>query len=433
MLIYSHTVTPRLQYVVDFLSGYYQHTFELATNESAFEQALLPKISYTPASVQESGIWMQPVSLLFESNITVKDTACFYHPAGYKALFPAAGDMQFDLFAAIFYLISRYEEYLPHQKDNYGRYDHRQSLAFRQDFLQQPLINIWLQDFKKLITEKTGLTLPSPSFQWTPTYDIDIAWSYKQKGWLRNAGGWVRDLLKGHIWALGKRLLVLSGLAKDPFDTYEWLHALHQQYCWQPVFFFHMGFTRNKYDKSIDNHNVAFRQLVRQHATQYPAGLHPSWQSGDDPALVAKEKEALEEITGQPATTSRQHFIRFTLPVTYRHLLACGIRNDWSMGYGSINGFRASVAHPFYWYDLEKEAQTDLLLHPFCFMDANSFFEQGQLPEQSLQEILHYYNSVKEVSGNCIAVWHPNFFGTDPLYAGWKEAYEKLAQLTSVS
>ena len=64
--------------------------------------------------------------------------------------------------------------------------------------------------------------------------------------------------------------------------------------------------------------------------------------------------------------------------------------DDYSMGYGSINGFRASVASSFYWYDLEKERQTNLRIHPFCFMDANSFYEQRQDPQQTFEELIHY-------------------------------------------
>jgi hypothetical protein len=433
VLIYSHNITPRLQYIAGFLSDYYQHSFEITTAREAFEQAPAPKINYTTTSVHENEIRIHPESLLFEKGITGKDTACFKHHKGFAAIFPAPGDMEFDLFAAIFYLITRYEEYLPHQKDEYGRYDHRQSVAFRDGFLQQPLVNIWLQEFSRLVKEKTGFSLPVPLFQWIPTYDIDIAWSYKNKGWLRNTGGWIRDLIKGNSWALSKRIEVVMGLSKDPFDVYAWLDALHHKYDWQPYYFFHMGFSRNQYDKSIGNHNKAFRQLVHHHGMRYQTGLHPSWQSGNDPQWITKEKEELEAITAQPVVSSRQHYIRFTLPETYRHLLDCGLHEDWSMGYGGINGFRASIAHSFYWYDLENDQQTSLLLHPFCFMDANSFFEQHQTAEQSFEEICYYYQTVKEVSGTCIAIWHPNFFGTDPLYKGWKEVYERLAQLTSVS
>ena len=96
------------------------------------------------------------------------------------------------------------------------------------------------------------------------------------------------------------------------------------------------------------------------------------------------------------------------------------------MGYGSINGFRASVASPFYWYDLEKEETTGLLIYPFCFMEANSFFEQKYSPQQALDEIRQYYNTVKSVKGTFISIWHNTFLGTDKLFTGWREVYEKF-------
>jgi hypothetical protein len=96
------------------------------------------------------------------------------------------------------------------------------------------------------------------------------------------------------------------------------------------------------------------------------------------------------------------------------------------MGYGSINGFRASVSTPYYWYDLKNEERTQLLLHPFCFMDANSFYEQKFSPEAAFNEMRHYYNAVKAINGTMITIWHNNFLGTAEEFAGWKQVYEKF-------
>jgi hypothetical protein len=126
----------------------------------------------------------------------------------------------------------------------------------------------------------------------------------------------------------------------------------------------------------------------------------------------------------QPITRSRQHYIRFTLPQTYRNLLKHGIQKDFSMGYGSINGFRASVASSFYWYDLEKDTETGLQLFPFCFMDANAFYEQKYTAAQAMNELIHYYHLIRKVNGLMVTIWHNSFLGSDPLYAGWKEVYE---------
>jgi hypothetical protein len=119
------------------------------------------------------------------------------------------------------------------------------------------------------------------------------------------------------------------------------------------------------------------------------------------------------------------------LPQTFQYLIKAGIKEDFSMGYGTINGFRASVASPFYWYDLEKEETTYLLLHPFCYMEANSFFEQKFSPAQALEEMRYYFQQVKKVNGTFISIWHNSFLGTDERFKGWREVYYQFIQEVS--
>ena len=165
-------------------------------------------------------------------------------------------------------------------------------------------------------------------------------------------------------------------------------------------------------------------QLAKSHAKKYTVGLHPSWQTGDEKILLKKEKEELELMSEKTITISRQHYIRFNLPEGYRNLVEAGIKDDYSMGYGSINGFRASVASSFLWYDLEKGEQATLRIHPFCFMDANSYYEQGYNAARAMQELMHYYNHTSKVNGLMVTIWHNHFLGTDPRFAGWRDAYK---------
>ena len=81
------------------------------------------------------------------------------------------------------------------------------------------------------------------------------------------------------------------------------------------------------------------------------------------------------------------------------------------MGYGSINGFRASVASPFYWYDLEKEANNLLAAYPFCYMEANSFYEQKFTPAQALEEMRYYLSAGKKSKRNLHQHLAQYFFG----------------------
>jgi hypothetical protein len=429
VIVYSHTTTPRLLYVLDFLSSYYGFPFTVTTSEQEYQSAEGAKINYTPQPLGGDTLWIEPVGLLFDRGVREQFVGVFDHPQGYKAIYKAHGHLGFDVFSALFFLLTRYEEYLPHQKDLYGRYAHQNSTAYKGGFLHLPLINIWLEDLKKT----TGLTThhsPLTTHHFLPTYDIDIAWSYKNKEQAVSVGGMVKSLLKGGVDAIKERRAVLNGEARDPYDSYPVMDALHQQYHLQPLYFIHVGQKRNRFDKNIPTHNPEFRQLIASLGGKYPIGLHPSWASNNEPHLLAREKSVLEELIGQPVTRSRQHFIKWSLPHTFRRLLALGITDDYSMGYGSINGFRASIATAYSWYDLQKEEQTSLRLHPFAFMDANSLFEQKQSPEQSLQELLAYYRSVKEVNGEFITIWHNTFLGTDKLFRGWREAYQSFLQAT---
>ena len=167
-------------------------------------------------------------------------------------------------------------------------------------------------------------------------------------------------------------------------------------------------------------------KLIQQHAKKYSIGIHPSWQSGDKPALLKTEKEQLEAISETTVTKSRQHYIRFTLPGGYRQLLENGITDDYSMGYGTTNGFRASVASSFYWYDLQQNESTLLRIHPFCYMEANSFYQQKYTAAEAYEELMRYYSICKEVSGQLITIWHNNFLGTDPQFAGWRAFYKQF-------
>ncbi len=434
VLIFSHTTSPRLKYTVNFLAQYFKTTIRITTNSDEFVNTVGIRINYSDQQITETEIWIKPVQLLFQKNISDVHIECFQHQNNYKAFFATEGKTGFDLFAAIFFLLSRYEEYLPHKKDIYGRYAHQNSLACQHGFLHQPLINIWLEDFRKIIEQSfPGIQIPATQFKFIPTYDIDIAWSYRNKGFLRNAGGFAKSIIKKEWTKIKERANVISKKRKDPFDSYDWMDEVHAKFSLKPVYFFHVGQKINSFDKNISITNTEFRDMIKNSAAQYTIGLHPSWHSGNDPSFLIKEKKYLEEITKQSIIHSRQHYIRFTLPETFRRLLAAGITKDYSMGYGTANGFRASIASSFYWYDLEKEETTNLLLHPFCFMDANSFYEQKFSSEQALEELLSYYCEIKKVNGTMITIWHNSFLGTDNLYKGWKEIYYKFLRIISLS
>lgn len=426
VLIYSHNTSARLSYICSFIFKELMGVdFSITTHISSFKDHDGIKINYSSKRISDNELFIRSSNLLFEKDIKEQTIECFETPF-YKAFYKTAdSDVDFDIFAASFFLLSRYEEYLPHSKDEYGRYSHKNSLAFKEGVLNLPLINIWIKDFSFVLKKKFSMFNAQYSmFKFIPTYDIDIAYSYKHKGFVRNIGGFFKSPSL-------KRLLVLLRLQKDPFDTFDKLDALHRQYNLQPIYFFLLAEKNGVYDKNISPHKKSMQKLVKNIASKYTTGIHPSWQSGDDVSLLKKEIQQFENMiqaTESIPTPSRQHYIRFNLPEGFKQLIEAGIVDDYSMGYGSINGFRASTASSFNWFDLQKNEETSLCIHPFCYMEANSLYEQKFTPTEAFDELMYYYQICKEVNGTLITIWHNHTIGNDKFFEGWGKMYEKFLQ-----
>ena len=420
LLVYSDITSSRLQYTCDFIfKEQFGIDYKITIDSESFRNHAGAKINYSNSRMEDA-YTIKSQSLLFEQDIKEQTINCV-DLNNYKAFFKTSdSDFPFDIFAAIFYLLSRYEEYLPHEKDMYGRFAHENSFAFKEGFLNKPVINIWLTDFSSSLKKFfPALTFKTKTFNFLPTYDIDIAYSFKHKGFIRNLGGFIKSPSL-------ERLAVLAGLKKDPFDSFDFMDKLHTEFNLNPVYFFLVATSGSLYDKNISPYSNAMWQLIKRHAKKYRSGLHPSWRSNNNFSILLKEKKILETAGKMEVNISRQHYIKMSMPQTYQELIKAGIEADYSMGYGSINGFRASVASTFYWYDLTTEKTTSLKLYPFCYMDANSFYEQDLDAGQALEELQYYLNECKKVNGFFISIFHNNFLGTDKQFTGWKEMYTKF-------
>ncbi len=420
VLIYTPQSTTRLQYICKFIFEEILRTsYSLTIDETNFDKYDGNKINYSYKEFNNS-FQIAPHGLLFQNGIKPQQIDCFKETDFALFFKTNIGNYPFDIFSAGFYLLSRYEEYLPHEKDMYGRYAYENSIAYKEGFLKTPLVNIWINDFASILQKRyANLNFQPSTFTYIPTYDIDIAWSYKEKGFLRNIGGFFRK-------PSNERLNTLFGKNADPFDSYDFLDGLHAKQHYKPLYFFLVAKENGIYDKNILPDNEAMQMLIKRHAEKYDIGIHPSWKSNDSTEILKQEKEILSSISLKEIKSSRQHYIKFNLPDGYKKLVDAGIQQDYSMGYGSINGFRASVANSFWWYDLVNEKITTLRVHPFCFMDANCFYEQQLSVDEAYKELMHYYAENKKVKGEMITIFHNNFLGTAKQFAGWPELYKNF-------
>ena len=431
LLLYSESNSSRLQYVCQQVFYHWLGlSIEWTNNIETYQHFKGVKINYGKNTLLDNDFLLAKTTLLFENNI--KRRAFF--PISYNkipAFFPTQvpnSIFPFDLLATLFLHLSRYEEYLPFQADRHGRFPASESWAYQNGYLQEPIVDLLVRALKTSLKKHYPQIVFKPQiFQFSPTYDIDMAWAYHYKGWKRNIGGYATDITKGQFISLKNRLRTHLSLQQDPFQTFDWLDGLSQKFRLSPIYFFLLG-DYGEYDKNNKIDTPAFQHLVQSIANIHKIGIHPSYQSNNKQAILHQEKQRLHDISQQSIHRSRQHYLKVHLPTTYQQLITAGITDDYSMGYAMDIGFRAGTSLPFYWYDLSKEAMTKLKIHPFQVMEVTLKEYLKLSPEAAKEKITSLLNTVKSVNGTFCSLWHNSSFSELEGWNEWEAVYVDLLE-----
>lgn len=432
LLVYSPQLSPRLEYVMQLFFGeLIQTDFRITIDQREFQSYDGAKLNYGKKQLS-SECFVYADDLLFEKGIReqkigVGEWKNIRTLFGHRAL----SDLPFDPFATAFYLVSRYEEYLPFIADDKGRFPEKSGIGFREGFYEIPVVNHYASFLKELLQQQyPQLSFKTSSYQFQLTYDIDFAFNYRGKGILRNAGGYMKSLMKFDWKEMNSRSKVLFGNDPDPYDTFDYQFSLHERFNVKPIYFFLLGdYTR--FDKNISWKNSGLRSLIRKIAEKYEVGIHASFASNDHHGLLKTEMSRLSKITGKNTIRNRQHFLKLTFPATYQNLLANGITEDYTMGLSSQAGFRAGIASPFYWYDLSEEKITSLRIFPFAVMDASLYYYLNIPAEEGLQKSKDIINQTKKVNGTFQFLAHNDLIAERGVWKNWRENFEELLACAS--
>jgi len=425
IIIFSESESPRLLYTCRFIFNHvFNISFEIISDKAKFKSSSLPKINYSKQSIDKC-ITIHPGGLLDEKNVnnifpsltSINDQFI---------LFPTCGALGFDIFSAVFYMISRYEEWLPFNKDQHQRFELNESILYKNQLHLKPVVDIWIEQLKTTLSEfYSQINFPQREFKIISTIDVDNLYAYNDKGSLRTLGAIGKDIVKGNLKNLKRRIAVLSGQKKDPFDIYESFSA----FCDKngiPLIYFFLFKTGTKYDRTVNPVSSAFNRVFGViKANKAWFGLHPSYGSSDDQALMQSQINSFSKKSGRKTVFSRQHYLRFNIKTTPQLLIDNGIIADFTMGFASGPGFRAGTTHPFYYYDFSSEKETELLMVPFCAMDGAYSVYKKTSADEAFQSLNALKKEVKKLNGNFITVFHERTFDEE-LYPQYGSMYKRL-------
>ncbi|MBN1951636.1 MAG: polysaccharide deacetylase family protein [Bacteroidales bacterium] len=426
LAIYSVSSSPRLRYALKLIFhevlGVEYREVNHAEDFRNFPGA---RINYS-TKVFDSCLQLIPSGLLVENVIKEQEISQGKWDELPVLYCMEGGFIPFDIFSAVFYLSSRYEEYLSSQRDSHGRYQAEESLAFRNDFLRLPIIDLWCIKLADFLGIRHACKKIEPgNYRFQLTVDIDQPWLYLHKGAAYSAGALARDLLRFRFADLLSRIMTLLKLIPDPGDTFDYLEGKGRGLTY-PIRYFALCRRKGDHDINRSLNRRVFKELLRRLDASKSLGIHPSYSSFSSGANLDEELKWLEETLGRKVTLSRQHYLLFSFPDTCRGLLARGIKEDYSMGYSSQTGFRTGLARSCNFYDLLKEEETNLRLFPLMVMDRTLKDYLKLSPEKALEEFEHYIDQIRAVGGEFICLWHNDALSDRGEWKGWRPLFEAV-------
>ena len=424
LLIYTHKITPRFSYVM-------RHIFvkilgveiKFTTLVEDFIRHKGPKITYTKQPLQNE-FFIRSNDLLFEQGINQFDVnvdqwdnvPCFFS-TGLRSNIP------FDIFAASFFLLSRYEEYLPFVKDAHGRFPPTESIAYKNDFLQIPVVDIWAYKLlDKLLERFPELQFKKRGYRYSSIIDVTTSHCFAFRGLVRSLAGLILDLGTFKLKRVVQRIAVWLKIRKDPYDNFETLMGYHKEFNSKSIFFFQFA-DYSTYDKNVSPDNNKFKYLIKSVADYSTVSLAASYSSFSDLDLLRQEKRRLSDVIHRPVQKSRMRYNRVDIPLTYRDLVEAEFTDDYTMGYTHVIGFKAGTCSPFNFYDIHMEIQQPIKIHPFAVHDYA--LVNAKTKDEVLSKLDGIYRQTREVNGEFTTVFSNELLGGSEK-VDWLDMYRTI-------
>lgn len=361
-----------------------------------------PKISYTFKPLGKE-FFIESHPLLYDQgveNIDINITdwegiPCFFKSSG-------ASCIPYDIFAASFYLLTRYEEVQVNLKDEMGRYSPEQSLAYKNGFLSVPVVDHWIFRLHKTM-DVFFLDFPpikKDKPRWNPLFEIATPYRYLQRSAFNVFSDFIVALGRFQLLNVFKQFFVLLRLRKDPYDNYSQLEKLSKRYNFEPYFFV-LYSDNTLYESTTSIHNSVYQRLIKGLSDFANVFLLLSYNAKRSSTILKKDKKNLRELTHRTIKAVRMHRGLVDSAKIYNWLVEEEIQADYSMGYHNTLGYRAGTSVPFYYYDLSNELQLPLMLYPVVASSEALYKKSAQNAFTQLKEI--YENLPLSTAHHCVA------------------------------
>jgi hypothetical protein len=368
---------------------------------------------------------------------------CLYHKEYIPFLFslngaifsfkPESVMIRKDIVASAFYFLTCWHEYILGQRgERRGRVDFRQSLQYRWDFTDVPVVDVYCQ----MLLFAMGIQLPQfiREINWNQTKRFSISISHDIDYWDYWAAGQKMETFKYNLRTFHKRPLNAA---------YKMIgHALHKNLIHNPQHLIRnilrhehkrgvrstwFIFGKDDYEDARQNYiaDASSREQLQSLLADQDVGLHGSPESAFDAQILKKEMDCLVSL-GFRISGYRSHYLHFDYQKSFAILEDSGILYDSTLGYWENIGFRAGISFPFYPFNIAQNRPFRVLEIPLIVMDTTLLSGKAMnlSPRSAGLALRRLINIAARYQSHLSLLWHNTTF--DPIdYPLWGKVYWK--------
>lgn len=322
-----------------------------------------------------------------------------------------------DIFASSFFMLTRWEEYVNRDRDNHERFESKNSLGGRCDFLNRPIVNEYLEMLKNmlLVLDNTIIFYQRyPKLYLTHDIDYIYKWDSPTKFFKSLVGDiLLRKSIKQFLNTISTYVKVKANLQKDPYDTFDYLMDMSEKAGVKSYFFF-MAKGLTCYDNRYKSHSTNLKNLIQKiKDREHFIGIHPSYNSFNNTEQFKMEKKELEENFHTEIKFGRQHYLRFEVPDTWQIWEDNKMEWDSTLSYSDHEGFRCGVCYEYSVFNIKTQEKLMLKERPLIIMDMSLLGYQKLNDKMIIKRLNIYMNTIKKYQGDFVLLWHNSSFKID--------------------
>lgn len=339
-----------------------------------------------------------------------------------------------DIFGTIFFMLTRYEEYVNQARDSIGRFSMECSALRDKDIYSYPIVDLYLILIAQIFSQlESGISIKRNVPAIAVSCDVDHPFFY---------GGNFKTKIKRLLGDLLKRrslkaafLTIISFVrSMDDFDCYlnsiKFIIKVNRKLGNSVTFFFIPNSTHpNDNNNTVTDYKIKnLMRLIIENG--HKVGVHPGFLTSTNNALMRAAINNFKNIffkisSSENTIYSRQHYLMWDAAQTPRLLAQNDVNVDCTLGFNDRPGFRAGTCHKFPLFDPKSQRMIGLIEMPLIAMEW-SLLSPNYMGIEDMDAAKEILLKLKQrcfsVEGCFSILWHNNHL----LTKNHKKLYEDI-------